>query len=540
MNANGTFVNAWSRKTDLIKPNTVYTMILEIKENTLITNQVNPFVLVGNHQDECFKGVKYIDAGDIGVKVLTLETKESFEGVTILLRSYISTPATEGYITFRYTILEGDHTETPLEELPFVEGIESVGESELTDDGYEISGKSCGRNLFNAILEGGTISNVSGIEYSSDVNVRTGFIRVKPNKEYIFSKNGSLQNSNIHYFSKDKNFLYHETNTIIYTPKDCAYIRMVWGNTTVTNEDILQINEGTNILPYEPYQESTYSCILNEPLRSLPNGVCDTIDLETGVLTRRVGKVVFDGNYPIFSKGSTTDVAEHLIRFDTIIGSINNLKPNKSLLICDLFPYNFIHEGNLSEVRSVECISSHTRDSAFNLLIKKERLTTPDVAGLDDWLKSNPTTVYYELAEPTTEQLTPQRLKSFDETTHVISDNKLIPIVSTKIPTDLGAMVDTLSLRNRELEEVNEQQDELIDITMMATDEMYSMLEPLMEVVEPMGLLDCSKMAQMYVAMVRRGIKKIEDVPSRYQEEVREVLGIKIEEEEWGEDDGIK
>jgi hypothetical protein len=44
----------------------------------------------------------------------------------------------------------------------------------------------------------------------------------------------------------------------------------------------------------------------------------------------------------------------------------------------------------------------------------------------------------------------------------------------------------------------------------------------------------------MYVAMVQRGIKKVEDVPRRYQEEVREVLGIKIEEEEWGEDDGIK
>ena len=102
--------------------------------------------------------------------------------------------------------------------------------------------------------------------------------------------------------------------------------------------------------------------------------------------------------------------------------------------------------------------------------------------------------------------------------------------------TDYNRFKDDVETR---IEGVNEQQDELIDITMMATDEMYSMLEPLMEAVEPMGLLDCSKMAQMYVAMVRRGIKKIEDVPRRYQEEVREALGIKIE-EEWGEDDGIK
>ena len=435
-------------------------------------------------------------------------------------------------------LLEGDHTQTPLEELPFIEGIESVGESELTDDGYKISGKSCGKNLFNGIIESGNVSNINGLEYASDVNNRTGFIRVEPNKVYVLSKNGNIQGSNIYYFSKDKKFLFHETKTTIYTPKECEYIRLTWGNTTVTSEDILQLNEGTEILPYEPYQESTYSYILNESLRSLPNGVCDTIDLETGVLTRRVGKVVLDGSQKQWWLETASAPMEGVLCFDNQLdfaglGKIFGFSDEPGI-ICDKF-LSYSRE-RLANNRSG--IADY--NGGFRIRVEAANLETGDVQGFIKWLSGNPVTVYCELAKPITEQLSPQRLKSFDTTTHIISENKLIPMVSTKIPTDLGAMVDTLSLRNRELEEVNEQQDELIDITMMATDEMYSMLEPLMEAVEPMGLLDCSKMAQMYVAMVQRGIKKIEDVPRRYQEEVREVLGIKIEEEEWGEDDGIK
>lgn len=68
---------------------------------------------------------------------------------------------------------------------------------------------------------------------------------------------------------------------------------------------------------------------------------------------------------------------------------------------------------------------------------------------------------------------------------------------------------------NRILKEENKKQDELIDITMMATDQMYCLLEPLLasvyaedEAVNPL--------VSMYVAMVKRGlIKTISHIPER-------------------------
>ena len=92
---------------------------------------------------------------------------------------------------------------------------------------------------------------------------------------------------------------------------------------------------------------------------------------------------------------------------------------------------------------------------------------------MKEWLKNNPTTVYYELAEPTTEQLPQQQLKSFDTTTHIISNNKLMPIVSSKIPSDVNAVVQNLKAENKNLEkQLDSAIEELnnTDIDLMAID----------------------------------------------------------------------
>lgn len=74
------------------------------------------------------------------------------------------------------------------------------------------------------------------------------------------------------------------------------------------------------------------------------------------------------------------------------------------------------------------------------------------------------------------------------------------------------------------LTEENKKQDELIDISLMATDEMYMMLEPLLANSISLNNKYSSKMVSMYVAMVERGLKTIDEVPLRYREEVRAAI----------------
>ena len=74
-----------------------------------------------------------------------------------------------------------------------------------------------------------------------------------------------------------------------------------------------------------------------------------------------------------------------------------------------------------------------------------------------------------------------------------------------------------------EIDQENLIQNELIDISLLATDEMFMMLEPLLEAVQ-VDERGMSKMIDMYVAMIMRGLKTVDEVPLRYREDVRRIL----------------
>ena len=103
--------------------------------------------------------------------------------------------------------------------------------------------------------------------------------------------------------------------------------------------------------------------------------------------------------------------------------------------------------------------------------------------------------------------------------------------ISQHEPT-LEEKIELLEDENKKIKEVNNTQDILIDTTMMATDEVFMMLEPILEMIPQTMSLErsVSKMVDMYVAMVQRRLKTIEKVPVRYREEVTEILA-KLEKE---------
>ena len=86
-----------------------------------------------------------------------------------------------------------------------------------------------------------------------------------------------------------------------------------------SEEPWLQVEEGFVATPYEPYYKKKISFNIGEPLRSLPNGVCDEIRNNKGQweLVRRVHKVVLDGSeiWTRYERWDTTNTMQFYLDY---------------------------------------------------------------------------------------------------------------------------------------------------------------------------------------------------------------------------------
>lgn len=174
------------RGVHLYKPNTTYTIIVDIKENTTGT-------LLGISAINSCIDPKTISERDFanltGISTITFKTRDditiSDKGVPPTYDLYFGIWKDGGdlskHITFKYWVLEGDHTQNPPS---YFEGLKSVGQ-----DVDEVNVLSCGKNLLN-IEDATTTNNGVTFSYSNGVVTLSG----TSTKDYITSPLISIAN----------------------------------------------------------------------------------------------------------------------------------------------------------------------------------------------------------------------------------------------------------------------------------------------------------------------------------------------------------
>lgn len=215
------------------------------------------------------------------------------------------------------------------------------------------------------------------------------------------------------------------------------------------------------------------------------------------------------------------------VRFNTRI-LITNPKKGGTV-ICNLLPSQEVYDTDYEGID----FHSNSRGEA-HLNINKNKLSEPTVVGLNNYLVDNNMIIYYVTTSPQlietniTEQIS---LPCYKDKTHIFVTGGIDGSIKAKVPLDGGQAIQSLSARNvalslenEEIKEINATQDELIDISLCATDEMFMLLEPLLSEAVNLNERSVSKMVDLYVAMVMRGLKTIEQVPDRYREQVKELL----------------
>lgn len=188
---------------------------------------------------------------------------------------------------------------------------------------------------------------------------------------------------------------------------------------TSTYSDIM-LNVGDTAVPYTHYTGAD-TVTLSEPLvlRALPNGVCDTY--ENGVITRRVGVVEFDGSVDeSWAKNGNADYTYHITLSDIALEEVSDGN--------DILSDRFIAKRSNTILSSGEFRRGGGNTVGNNILVfRYDGLATDDLTAWRTWIKSNPVTVWYELATPTTEQLAIPTLQSFYPFTNAWCDSVVQP-----------------------------------------------------------------------------------------------------------------
>ena len=428
--------------THQLKKECKYTVIINVLEYNEGHIHLSFMNKSGNTQASTIENA----INSIGVKKLVFTTKSdvSADVIRILPRANVNNIYS---ISKDIMILEGDWTNKPIPQ--FFEGIKSFGQQE-----NKISILSHGKNLCNPNLLIDNYYLDKGVKKASpNFILYDTFIPVK-STVYRLEVDGKLENRLNCY---DETFNYIKTvSDLSALPINTKYIKfdIYKGTPKKTLEQIKEITmliESSSQTNYEAYKEYKKDILLqelgfDEGLRGLNNSIYDELNDIRDVAIKRVGKYTFTGNETSIVKWVTvTD--ENFVGFCITNDDIPNLTSNRSLVVCNNFPST---DGVFNKR------NMYIAGNRANICIEKSALTTPDIEGFKAWLKANPTTIYYELAEPIETPLDENiKLKVFNEKTYVSFENGIIGTSSFKAPVDAAATISRLNRENRALEEEN-------------------------------------------------------------------------------------
>lgn len=295
---------------------------------------------------------------------------------------------------------------------------------------------NCGKNLwsYGDLGEFGVITfknlNIPRGEYFF-----TGVQSKMYDYEVVVRMANDITNEEIHgYLNSECSFATKFTTTTINIYSNgYNYVSSINNKLTISNFMMTKNSKPTS---YEPYKSNIVSCesYYDEAtqsdktivLRSLPNGVCDTLNVETGEYVQRIGEIVLDGTHSITSN----NVKENTVEFS--YGRISTMKI-KSPLLCDKLPNSEPYNTD------VEGICCHVLNGNFHFNILKSKLPEVTVSGVNTYLSQNPITVQYELETPIVSTVDVQGFPHAYKNGHIQLSSgsielSLTPTVTYKVP----------------------------------------------------------------------------------------------------------
>ena len=248
-------------------------------------------------------------------------------------------------------------------------------------------------NIFDGVLESGTINSTTGVEESSTTVKRsTHYFRVAPQGVYFSTASGTV---GVRCYDANKAYLGNvaaSTNNTFTTLENTRFVRFVMSNGVASNP--VSINCPSTDTAYHAYNGTTYPITWQTEAGTVYGG---TVDLVTGVLTvDRVG-ITYNGSEAWAARNYDANVY-----FYIKVGDNGTVVSNA--IISDKFVQADVRDS--TQTAGINIVNSTAYDGAF-VYIRPENVTSYTLNTFKAWLANNPTQVVYELATPQTYQLDP-------------------------------------------------------------------------------------------------------------------------------------
>ncbi|MDM0661804.1 hypothetical protein QTH18_05540 [Clostridium perfringens] len=421
-----------------LKENTKYTVIWEIEDKN---DDMPYFIEISNFEN---KGQIKSTSKNKGIGIINTTTGS----LSKLTCYYISSQVGGGRIK-NVMVLEGDWTN---KEIPsFFEGIKSFGEAE----GNKISILSRNKNLFD-IEESKKISVNTTFNSDGSIKFFQGaerFVvvnrRLKENTQYTLSFNKIKGRCNFSaWYSDGTTSSSNDLSTFTTLPnKTVIAIKssQVGGEESVLTN--LQLEEEMQKTSYVGSKQDKKDILLSslgfdEGIRGV-NSIRDELNFIRNVAIKKIHKYTLTAELNWYIYDLTEDIRQFYIQ------------PLEPLVVDDRDAINCISSTLPScKYNDRTNLVNHIYCNANLLAILKPKSTT--LEEFKQWLRDNPTTVYYKLAEPVETPLDENiNLKTFNEKTYVSFENAISGTSSFKAPVDTTATIARLNRENRALEEEN-------------------------------------------------------------------------------------
>ena len=314
-------------------------------------------------------------------------------------------------------------------DIPYFEGIQSVKMPVLT---------TIGKNFVNSEMEIGNFNSNDGSLFDNANWQRSSdFIALKSNTQYQL--NDTKHGKWFLFYDKDRNFIssIFARNGQFTTPYNCAFVKFAAETTDLSYK--WQIELGNTITEYEPYKSNILSTSEDVELRGVGE-VRDELNLLTGEVTERIGKIILDGTQSSVTYSSQYSNDDY---YSFIFNMTNDgFKKAPSSPIGISCPITFQQNKMFSWTTAKEYVLIGSDGNTLIIKLLKSKLNNDNsISSLNTYLASNPITINYPLKTESVKTVDLNvvdqnntkidKIHVFDEVTHVnASSDELTPTVN--------------------------------------------------------------------------------------------------------------